>query len=769
MQNKTIKMNFKNISIFSLKNSPKSKLNLSKIKVSRPCCKSKMKNDFFIQKRLKKSSKKPETIHININFNKPIDFFEKVLLNKILSSKKKINLEKNFSSLNSSKKINFTSDKSSSKFSEINLNNFISNNISFNNIISSNNSTNNLTNMVINENTINQNNNNNQTQPKKYNFKTLIDKNETSNKSNKDIITKLKLRNINIRKKINKLNNYIVLKNNNATTRYNKTYKNISFLQSLKRNKTEKNIEDKNNYLYFSKQFPAKTDGCNNKKSKNFFPYTKYNFANNNSTSNNTNNNSRNSNKKNKSFNNITKNFSLLKKQKYLRNKCIFSINVNKVRNSINSFPKTKSKKLANPKNHQKYLYFNNQKKIYKQINNLRKNSRCEGVSRNLSVYKNDLVNLINQKKEQSKIISRRKLIDNKSKISKNNSLLIPQNISNRNINKGIFRKKYTMNRNNVSGMNPKDSFTKKLIQNYLKKNYSNFKDIKNDHSICTKKNLNISELLEKNSNKNNPQYIIEYFEDILINLLLEEYDFFINKKYIDPLYPKHEKCTLTPEMRTIVVDWLVFVHNQIFKFKENTLFLTVQTLDRYFSKNSDISTEKTDFVLLSIFNLISRIEETNYINSLETTQLSQNRFDPKDISNLQFEILDSLNFEVITPTICDFFEIYSVILNLNENQINQGFYIMNVILLDFHMLEYPNFILAFAVIIIISENKNKNYKKIEEDIMKIIKEKKLVKFNDLMKEDKINIIVHSIKALFEFFLECDFVNIRNKFNDKKD
>ena len=155
MQNKTIKMNFKNISIFSLKNSPKSKLNLSKIKVSRPCCKSKIKNDFFIQKRLKKSSKKPETIHININFNKPIDFFEKVLLNKILSSKKKINLEKNFSSLNTSKKINFTSDKSSSKYSEINLNNFISNNISFNNVISSNNSICNGPNIMINESSIN--------------------------------------------------------------------------------------------------------------------------------------------------------------------------------------------------------------------------------------------------------------------------------------------------------------------------------------------------------------------------------------------------------------------------------------------------------------------------------------------------------------------------------------------------------------------------------------------------------------------------------------
>ena len=94
----------------------------------------------------------------------------------MFSNKKKINIKKNFSSLDASKKINFTSEKSISKYSEINLNNFISNNISFNNVISSNNSICNGPNIMINESSINKTYN--KTQKKTYNFKKKIEKNE---------------------------------------------------------------------------------------------------------------------------------------------------------------------------------------------------------------------------------------------------------------------------------------------------------------------------------------------------------------------------------------------------------------------------------------------------------------------------------------------------------------------------------------------------------------------------------------------------------------
>ena len=83
----------------------------------------------------------------------------------------------------------------------------------------------------------------------------------------------------------------------------------------------------------------------------------------------------------------------------------------------------------------------------------------------------------------------------------------------------------------------------------------------------------------------NDPQQAKEYITDIIESLLLEENYYLNEKNYIDPHYLEKEDSELTPEMRTVAVDWLVLIHHKIFKFQENTLFLTIQIFDRYLSK----------------------------------------------------------------------------------------------------------------------------------------------------------------------------------------
>ena len=59
---------------------------------------------------------------------------------------------------------------------------------------------------------------------------------------------------------------------------------------------------------------------------------------------------------------------------------------------------------------------------------------------------------------------------------------------------------------------------------------------------------------------------IDEYFDEILYSLLKEESDF-ISKKIIDHSYLFNETNEISPEMRAMVVDWLLEVH-QIFHFQ---------------------------------------------------------------------------------------------------------------------------------------------------------------------------------------------------------
>ena len=288
--------------------------------------------------------------------------------------------------------------------------------------------------------------------------------------------------------------------------------------------------------------------------------------------------------------------------------------------------------------------------------------------------------------------------------------------------------------------------------------------------------NLNIKEeskiiLSNYNDNNNlkNPQYVHEYIIDIMESLLIEENYFFNRKKYIDPFYLENDNSELTPEMRTLAIDWLVLIHHKIFKFEENTLFLTIQIFDRYLSKNV-IDTEKTELLLLASFILASKHNEIDYVNMKEAIQLSKNKFNKEQIIKMQYDILNVINFEILAPTMLEFFQIFANFLNLSNKKINEGFFILNIVLVDFHMLEYPNFILALAVIKLITKKINRN---LMEIIINIIKEKKLKGFYEVIdiensRYESILELSCKIRLLYNTFLKTKYKNIQEKFKEKK-
>ena len=281
------------------------------------------------------------------------------------------------------------------------------------------------------------------------------------------------------------------------------------------------------------------------------------------------------------------------------------------------------------------------------------------------------------------------------------------------------------------------------------------------------KKGLNKSLTDIFNNKEEDPQQGKEYITDIIESLLLEENYYLNEKNYIDPHYLENENSELTPEMRTVAVDWLVLIHHKIFKFQENTLFLSIQIFDRFLSKK-DLDTEKTELLLLTSFMLASKHNEIDYVNMQETLQLAQNKFTKEQVIEMESEILGIINFEILCPTMCEYFTLYASFLNLSEAKINHGFYILNIVLVDFHMLEYPNFMLALAVVRLITK---KNNKKLIKMIKTILENKKLDKFLEFFEEggyEEIFDICSKIKLLYNTFLETKYKNIQEKFAESK-
>ena len=359
--------------------------------------------------------------------------------------------------------------------------------------------------------------------------------------------------------------------------------------------------------------------------------------------------------------------------------------------------------------------------------------------------------------------------------------------IKNNNNGQKYFLKKVSKEKNNNNNLlNLSDKILIK-IKNPKKKINNNELKLKNKINAIKKQllnqknqelniNLNIHDksknimINNDNNSKNNPQYAYEYTKDIIESILIEENYYFNEKKYINPFYLDNEESELTPEMRTVAVDWLVLIHYKIFKFEENTLFLTIQIFDRYLSKVI-VNTDRTELLLLSSFILASKHNEIDYVNMKEALQLSKNKFSKKQIINMEYEILNIIDFEILSPTMCEFFTIFANYLNLNNEKINEGLYLLNIMLVDYHMLEYPNFLLALGVIKLITNKINKNLMKI---IVNILKEKKMkgfynyININNEEYESFFMELCEKMKLLYKTFIETKYKNIIEKFSGSK-
>ena len=332
------------------------------------------------------------------------------------------------------------------------------------------------------------------------------------------------------------------------------------------------------------------------------------------------------------------------------------------------------------------------------------------------------------------------------SKMKENNSILENKE------NKEIIEEKPINIKNEINSKpidkiyNIKHFHKSKTNQNFINSNI-------NKYELEIKKPINEENIELKNqiitpiNKNNNPQYLYEYIFDILQNLLLDE-SLYISNNYINPnyLFSYNEDTELTPEIRTVSINWLIMIIYKIFKFKENTLFLTVQIIDRFLSKKM-LSVERTELLILCSLILSSKHEEIDYVNMVESLQLSSNKFTKEEIINMQYEILNELNFELIVPTMNDYYNIYCTILNLNELEINKGTYLLA------------------AVKLIYNKNINNIIKRLRYYFIKNKQDKFLEIINDEKLLDK---VCHKIKKIYKNYTINKHANIEEKFSDEK-
>ena len=522
---------------------------------------------------------------------------------------------------------------------------------------------------------------------------------------------------------------------------------------------------------------------------------------------------------------NINNNLNSLNNIKYLTTNSKTIINKNKkkiVYNDKNDITKIKEKDLVQKKikKNVKQKYFNPNKLCIKteenRINNKKKKNKSlkslslrkrKNINKNNKLNHNFLyMNLI--RKNHIKKLKNKKY-NSKNRVNNgniNNSFILNQNIKkireerkkrsnisitsinamkiNSNIKlqelKTIFYNFYNIEKNQLlSCKTPKTKFpsTYKSL-NYLNitQRFNKTEEIINNFNKSPKKNEeNNTKTKIYDKIKNNPQYLNEYVDEILQNLLIEENEHFETINFDSFNINNSSRYRINPESWKFFINSLINIQEVLY-FNEHTLFSTIHIFDQYISEilnkeqKEAINEANLDIVIVISLIIASKKEEIKLYPMKDYLNLLPNKYSIKDLIGQENDILSKFNFNLFTPNILDFFELFSIICKLDNLQRSKGLYLLNIIVLDCYLLKIPPSQLAFCVIKIICKNNLKKYlvskissRYIKENINKEVKILKIINKNNI-----INNIIQYIQSFEKNIQLSNYDSAIKKFNNKK-
>lgn len=170
-----------------------------------------------------------------------------------------------------------------------------------------------------------------------------------------------------------------------------------------------------------------------------------------------------------------------------------------------------------------------------------------------------------------------------------------------------------------------------------------------------TKNNTDITEEnptwrdLDSNE-KNDICMVVEYTDDIFKHLYEREIQTTPLTNY---LTDSEAPFQLRPSMRAILVDWLVEVHEK-FQCYPETLFLSINLMDRFLSKNK-VTLSKLQLLAVTSLFISAKFEEVNLPKLSDYAYITDGAASPDDIKSAEMFMLTSLQFNLGWPNPMNF------------------------------------------------------------------------------------------------------------------
>ncbi|XP_031407630.1 cyclin-A2-1-like [Punica granatum] len=193
--------------------------------------------------------------------------------------------------------------------------------------------------------------------------------------------------------------------------------------------------------------------------------------------------------------------------------------------------------------------------------------------------------------------------------------------------------------------------------------------------------------IVDIDSKLKDPQACIPYANDIFKNVRILELDRRPSTNYMETL-----QQDITPNMRGILIDWLVEVSEE-YKLAADTLYLTVNLIDRFLSQNY-IEKQRLQLLGVTCMLIASKYEEICAPRVEEFCFITDNTYTKEEVLKMESRVLNLLHFQFSVPTVKPFLRrfIQAAQVSYTESSIELEFlanYLAELTLIEYSFLKF--------------------------------------------------------------------------------
>ncbi|CAG9317197.1 unnamed protein product [Blepharisma stoltei] len=201
-------------------------------------------------------------------------------------------------------------------------------------------------------------------------------------------------------------------------------------------------------------------------------------------------------------------------------------------------------------------------------------------------------------------------------------------------------------------------------------------------------KNLSIDIDLQDSEN---PKYLGCYAKEIFRNLKRIETSCTPQYGYIK------QQFQITEKMRAILIDWIIDVHNK-FQLKPETLFLTVNLIDRYLER-SQIAKENLQLVGVTGLFIACKYEEIYAPYAKDMEKVTSNAYTKSQIIDMERNMLKVLEYNITVTSSYEFLERFARIVMMESRAHSLARYFIELCLLDCKMIKFSSSTMAGSAV----------------------------------------------------------------------